>query len=348
VSVCSQREAASMRLGSPAVVTIGIRIWRHLPREGLNPLALLLRIPLMQFPNPAPACSSKRRRWLTLLGLAPLLQACSPLRLVNATVSTRTHSLLPDQLYGKAERQQADVYLPTQPAHGQAAPLAVFFYGGSWSRGQRRDYRFVGEALASRGIVTVVADYRLSPQVRYPAFLQDCALAVRWAIENAALWGASPRRVFAMGHSAGAYNAAMLALDPRWLGGQGLSPERLAGWVGLAGPYDFLPIGVPEVQRAFDWPHTPADSQPLFQVTSQPFARAPRGLLLAARRDTFVNPIRNTVALAQALRARGNWAEFTLYDGVSHATLIGAMALPLRGLAPVLHRVSQFLLQPTA
>lgn len=316
--------------------------------DGLNPMAVLLRITLMQSPYPAHESLNKRRRWLTLLGLIPLLQACSPLRLINATVSTRTHTRLSDQAYGKAERQQADVYLPTQSSQGQAAPLAVFFYGGSWSSGERSDYRFVGEALASRGIVTVVADYRLSPQVRYPVFLQDCALAVRWAMENASLWGVSPRRVFAVGHSAGAYNAAMLALDPRWLGGQGLSPERLAGWVGLAGPYDFLPIGVPAVQRAFDWPHTPADSQPLFHVTSQPFAEAPRSLLLAARSDTFVNPIRNTMALAQALRARGNSVDFTLYDRVSHTTLIGALALPLRGLAPVLHRVSQFLLQPFA
>ena len=315
----------------------------------LNPLASTLRTQCMQssFDGLDPLYK-KRRRLLALLGLAPLLQACSPLRLINASVPTRTHTVQRDLAYGSAERQQADVYLPSQPPEGQSAPLAVFFYGGSWSSGQRSDYRFVGEALASRGVVTVVADYRLSPQVRYPVFLQDCALSVRWAMEHASRWGASPDRVFAVGHSAGAYNAAMLALDPRWLGGEGLSPEQLAGWVGLAGPYDFLPIGVPEVQRAFDWPRTPADSQPLFHVTSQPFATAPRSLLLAARSDTLVNPIRNTVALAQALRARGNSVDFTLFDRVSHTTLIGAMALPLRGLVPVRDRVSRFLLQPPA
>ena len=283
---------------------------------------------------------------MALLGLAPWLQACSPLRLINATAPSRTHTVQQDLAYGDAERQRADVYLPLEPVDRQAAPLAVFFYGGSWSSGQRSDYRFVGEALASRGVVTVVADYRLSPQVRYPVFLHDCALAVRWAMAHASRWGASPRRVFVVGHSAGAYNAAMLALDPRWLGGEGLLPQQLAGWVGLAGPYDFLPIGVPDVQHAFDWPRTPADSQPLFQVTSQPFASAPPALLLAARNDTLVNPIRNTVALAQALRARGDTVDFTLFDRASHTTLIGAMALPLRGLVPVRDRVSQFLLQP--
>jgi acetyl esterase/lipase len=302
-----------------------------------------MTLPLHAHPHP-----NQRRRWLALLGLAPLLQACSPLRLINATVPSRTHTVLRDQAYGRDIRQQADVYLPAQPADGQGAPLAVFFYGGSWSSGERSDYRFVGEALASRGVVTVVADYRLSPQVRYPVFLQDGARAVRWAMDKASLWGASPERVFAVGHSAGAYNAAMLALDPRWLGAQGLSPQQLAGWVGLAGPYDFLPIGIPEVQQAFDWPRTPADSQPLFHVTSKPFATAPPALLLAARADTLVNPIRNTVSLAQALKARGTPVDYSLYDRVSHTSLIGAMALPLRGLAPVRDRVSRFVLQHTA
>ncbi len=282
----------------------------------------------------------RRRHWLTLLGLAPLLQACSPLRLINATVSSSTHTVKRDLPYGDAERQRADIYLPAPAVRG--APMAVFFYGGSWSSGSRADYRFVGEALASRGIVTVVADYRLSPEVRYPVFLEDCAQAVRWAGAQASAFGASRDRLFIVGHSAGAYNAAMLALDPRWLG-----REPIAGWVGLAGPYDFLPIGNPDVQVAFEWPNTPADSQPLFQATAHT-GGPPRALLLAARNDTLVNPQRNTLALAQVLQRQGTAVDVELFDRVSHTTLIGAMARPLRGLAPVLERVSGFLNQPTA
>jgi acetyl esterase/lipase len=287
----------------------------------------------------------RRRRWLTALGLLPLLQACSPLRLINATVAGDTHTVRRDQAYGSEARQQVDVYIPVGLASG--APIAVFFYGGSWSSGDRADYRFVGEALASRGIVTVVADYRLSPGVRYPVFLQDCALAVRWAADHAAAFGASPERLFLVGHSAGAYNAAMLALDPRWLAGAGLAPRQLAGWVGLAGPYDFLPIGNPEVRVAFEWPTTPADSQPLFHANTG-HAMPRRTLLLAAKSDTLVNPQRNTQALAQALQRRGAQVEVELFDRVSHSTLIGAMARPLRGLAPVLNRVSGFLNPPPA
>ena len=288
-----------------------------------------------------------RRRWLGLLGLlgvTPLLQACSPLRVINATVATDTHTVQPDQAYGPLPRQQLDVYRPAEAAPD--APLAVFFYGGSWSSGDRRDYRFVGEALASRGIVTVVADYRLSPEVSYPAFLEDCALAVKWAHDNAARLGASRQRLYTVGHSAGAYNAAMMALDPRWLSGVGLQPRTLAGWAGLAGPYDFLPIGLSDVKRAFNWPDTPPDTQPLFHVQAGPPAPSQRVLLLAARSDVLVNPERNTVAMARALQARGAPVEVELFDRVSHTTLIGAMARPLRGLAPVLDRLSGFLRAP--
>jgi acetyl esterase/lipase len=296
----------------------------------------------MHSPNPAPVPTPGRRRWLTLLGLAPLLQACSPLRLINATVPSNTHTVQRDEAYGSAARQRMDVYRPVGAAPD--APMAVFFYGGSWSSGERADYKFVGEALASRGIVTVIADYRLSPEVRYPVFLQDCALAVRWARDNAQRLGASPARLFVTGHSAGAYNAAMLALDPRWLSEVAMQPTELAGWAGLAGPYDFLPIGIPQVQRAFNWPDTPADSQPLFHASASTGLKH-RVLLLAAKSDTLVNPQRNTQAMAQALRQRGTTVELELFDRVSHTTLIGALAPPLRGLAPVLERFSAFLQQ---
>lgn len=308
----------------------------------LNPAGDGLRTHGMNSPHPAPSTTLARRRWLTLLGLAPLLQACSPFRLINATVPSNTHTVLRGEAYGNAERQRMDVYLPVDKTPD--APMAVFFYGGSWSSGERADYKFVGEALASRGIVTVVADYRLSPEVRYPVFLQDCALAVRWARDNARRLGASPSRLFVTGHSAGAYNAAMLALDARWLAEVNMRATELAGWAGLAGPYDFLPIVLPEVQLAFNWPDTPASSQPLFHAPAGTGLKH-RVLLLAARSDTAVNPQRNTLAMAQALQQRGTKVELELFDRLNHVTLIGAMAPPLRGLAPVLDRFSSFLLQ---
>jgi len=275
--------------------------------------------------------------------LPALLTACSAVDVLNATVPTDTYRSAADLAYGNHPRQKVDVYLPSQPLADKAlaaggAPMVVFFYGGSWSSGNRADYRFVGEALAAQGIVTVLADYRLSPEVRYPVFLQDSALAMRWAFDNAQKYAADPARIFVMGHSAGAYNAAMLALDKRWLGAVGLSPARLAGWIGLAGPYDFLPIGDRKTQVAFGWPNTPADSQALFHASS---ASAP-ALLLAPERDSLVNAQRSTVGMAQRLRSSGVRVESELFDTVSHITIVATMASVLRSRAPVLERVTDF------
>ncbi len=293
------------------------------------------------YPTHMPSHHPSPMRRAGILGLlaatvAPLLQACSPLRIINSLAPKDTHTRSADHAYGPLPRHKLDVYQPNPPVAN--APVVVFFYGGSWTFGDRADYLFAGEALASRGVVTIVADYRLSPEARYPAFLQDCALAVKWAADNAERHGGDPQRLFVMGHSAGGYNAAMMALDPRWLGAVGMRPTQLAGFIGVAGAYDFLPIGIPDVQVAFNWPNTPPDSQPLFHAAGA----APRTLLLAARNDVLVNAARNTEGLAKKLSQAGVPVQTEIFDGVSHTTIIGSLARPLRGLAPVLDRVTDF------
>jgi acetyl esterase/lipase len=271
--------------------------------------------------------------------------ACSPIRALNAVVSSDSYELA-TVAYGAGERRQLDVYTPrsseqtraerVRPANGW--PLVVFFYGGSWNQGERAEYRFVGEALAARGIVTVIPDYRLYPEVRYPEFLKDNAAAMAWALREAARLGADPKRVFVMGHSAGGYNAAMVALDRRWLGGEGIKTTQLAGWIGLAGPYDFLPIENPDAQPVFFHPNTPPESQPIRYVA----ASAPRTFLGAAPEDKLVNPERNTRQMAAKLQAAGVPVTVQLYPRTNHVTLIGAFAAPLRFLAPVLEDVVEF------
>lgn len=290
-------------------------------------------------------------RGALVLGLALVasaLAACSPIKVLNGLVSEKTFRLEGAVAYGSAPRQVLDVYRPlpaTAPAEG-ARPLVVFFYGGTWSSGDRASYKFVGEALASRGAVVVLPDYRLSPQHRYPVFVRDSALAVKWALDNAARLGADPGRVFVMGHSSGGYNAAMVALDARWLAEAGASPKQLAGWIGLAGPYDFLPIENPQARVAFNWPETPPDSQPI----AYPSPDSPRTLLMAATKDKSVNPVRNTQQMASKLRAAGTSVQALEFDNLSHMTLIGAVAGPLEWIGgPVLPPLLAFLgLPPNA
>lgn len=281
---------------------------------------------------------------LASLVLVGALTACSPVRTLNALLPAGTHTLTADVVYGPLPRQLLDVYRPTTAAPPGGWPVVVFFYGGSWNSGQRADYTFVGEALASRGLVALVADYRLYPAVRFPEFLRDCAAALAWGLGHAGELGGNASRVFVMGHSAGAYNAAMLALDARWLAATGHSPHELAGFIGLAGPYDFLPIINPDVQPVFFHPDYPSDTQALAFAS----AAAPRSFLAAPQTDSLVNPQRNTVGLAARLAAAGVPVTTVLYPWVNHLTLAGAFGRPLRWLAPVLDDVVSFVNAPAS
>jgi acetyl esterase/lipase len=151
--------------------------------------------------------------------------------------------------------------------------VAVFFYGGSWDSGRRQDYAWVGRALAAQGFLTIVPDYRLYPAVRYPGFVEDGALAVRWAADHARALGGDPGRIVLIGHSAGAYIAAMLALDDRWLEAAGVDPKAVRAFAGLSGPYDFLPLDGPVTQRTFgEFPTCRPPSRPPMPA---PTARPP-------------------------------------------------------------------------
>ncbi len=274
-----------------------------------------------------------------LLALAALLAACSPVGLVNELVPTDTYRLERDLPYGAHERQRLDVYAPTAAAG--PAPVVVFLYGGAWRTGSRGDYLFVGEALASRGFVAVVADYRLYPEVRFPDFLADSALAVRWARDNAARFGGDPERLFLMGHSAGAYNAAMLAFDGRYLGASGLDRAAVKGFIGLAGPYDFLPLTSRTLREVFGYPDTSPATQPITFVAPG----GPPVLLIVAARDGVVDP-GNSARLARRIRVAGGSVREVSYEQLDHRTLVGALAAPLRGLAPVLDEVAGFVARP--
>lgn len=247
-----------------------------------------------------------------------------------------------DLAYGSGERARFDVYAPRHP--GRHAPVAVFLYGGSWQSGDKGLYRFVGRSLASRGIVTVIPNYRVYPEVRYPAFLRDNALAVAFAKRHAADWGGDPSRLFLIGHSAGAYNAAMLALDRRWLGEVGLDPSRdVAGTVGLAGPYDFLPLRDSTLKVIFG----PEDQRPDTQPINHVDGRAAPMLLLAGERDGMVDPA-NSTRLGAAVRAHGGAVLVRFYPGLGHVGLLTSMSGLFRRRGGVLDQITSFVADPPA
>ncbi len=269
--------------------------------------------------------------------LAASLSACSTVGVLNAVeprfgvVTTR------DVIYQPGPRGGLDVYRPRQ-ADG-STPVVVFIYGGGWDEGAKSQYAFIGDALASKGFVTFIPDYRLYPDVRWPAFLQDNANAVRWVKDHAAEFGGDPRKLFLVGHSAGAYNVVMLSLDKRWLGAVGMEPRRdLRGVIGLAGPYDFLPLGTDELKAIFGPPDTRPATQPINYVDGE----GPPLFLATDDGDKVVNP-GNTTRLADKIRAHGGLVETKSYAGLNHALLLGVVAAPLRFLAPVLKDMTNFI-----
>ena len=263
--------------------------------------------------------------------------ACSPVQILNGLAPSR---LVADGLpYGEDERQKLDIYAP---AGAGPFPVLVFLYGGAWDSGNRAIYRFLGGAFASRGIVTVVPDYRLYPAVRFPAFLQDCAAAVRWVRDNIGRYGGAPGPFWLMGHSAGAYNAAMLGLDPAWLGQAGMARSDLRGVVGVSGPYDFVP-DTDELRDIFGPPEQYPRTQPINFVDGH----EPPMLLLTGTADTTVRP-GNTTRLAARIREKGGAVQDRFYPGIDHIEIIGAVGTPLHFLAPTLRDSLLFMGQDAA
>ncbi|VVE43863.1 alpha/beta hydrolase [Pandoraea anhela] len=277
-------------------------------------------------------------RILAALFVGILLSACTPVALVDALTPRETYRDIRDVAYGASERQRLDVYLPLPQGatHVGTMPVVVFIYGGSWQNGDRADYRFVGEALASRGFMVIVPDYRTYPEVTFPAFVDDAALAVRWARRHASEYGADPAQLFLMGHSAGAQIVALLATDATYLRANGLRRCDIAGVIGLAGPYDFLPLKSDVLRRIFPASIRPA-SQPIHFVTGD----EPPMFLGVADADGVVDP-GNTLRFAQRLQAAGNAVEVRHYP-VGHAMLIGAVSVPFRSAAPVLEDVVTYM-----
>lgn len=226
-----------------------------------------------------------------------------------------------DIAYGPDARQRLDIYVP----EGQGPfPVVLFVYGGSWDSGHKSDYGFVGRALASRGFVAAIADYRLVPQVRYPVFVDDVAAAIDWMNAHASEFGGDAQRLFAMGHSAGAYNVVQAVLRNNL-------EAKVKAMVALAGPFDFLPLDSPKSIAAFSGLPDLHETQPV----NGDLATAPPLLLLHGSADRTVR-IRNSRSLQAAWAKAGRPAELKIYEGVSHAGIMLALSTILRGRAPVL------------
>jgi acetyl esterase/lipase len=273
-----------------------------------------------------------------LAGIGAMLSAltgCAPVDLLNAVIPTGDLNITRDIAYGEKAKQRLDIYVPKKLAAN--APVIVFFYGGAWQTGDKREYLFAAQALASTGAIVVVPNYRTYPEVTFPAFLEDGAAATAWTMKNIARYGGNTKSVFLAGHSSGAYEAIMLMLDPAYLAKDGVDAQKLAGGIGISGPYDFLPLTRDDIKPIFEVVPDMAVTQPIHYARGD----APPLLLVTGDADTTVGPY-NTHNLTNKIRTLGGRVEDHYYPGVQHVGSVLALTSFFRGRAPVLADIAAF------
>lgn len=261
--------------------------------------------------------------------------------IVNGLAEFDDYAVVENIPYGPNKLNHLDIYIPPSPDTQSPLkmPVIVFFYGGCWGgcdTGLKEDYQFVAQALTSQGYIAVVADYRRYPEVRFPEIIDDARQATEWVKLNIEQYGGNANSIFLMGHSAGAHLAAMLTLDESYLSLQ--TRQAIRGFIGLAGPYDFLPFTEPYQYKVFAPQDAYPESQPINFVDG---AEAPL-LLLYGNDDTTVKP-RNIINLAAKVQQLGGKVKTRYYDDIDHIGILAALSIPLRSRTSVLDDINQFI-----
>jgi len=240
------------------------------------------------------------------------LAGCSPLYLVN-TISMGNDSItVSDERYGDELRHQLDIYVPERIVAG--SPVVVFFYGGSWKRGEKANYAFVGRTLSSKGFITVIPDYRLYPEVTFPAFVEDGAGVLAWVWEHLEQ---ARNGIVVMGHSAGAHIAALLALDKSYLEGTEQPFGIISGMIGLAGPYGFNPLKYRSTQPIFAAVESIEKTMPITFACSE----MPPLLLIHGLDDSIVIPENSRELKRRAYECAGD-VKYVELDDIGHFSIL--------------------------
>ncbi|MEP1421008.1 MAG: alpha/beta hydrolase [Erythrobacter sp.] len=225
-------------------------------------------------------------------------------------------------------------------------PVLLFVHGGSWNSGDPESYGFVGRAFVKQGFIVVLGGYRLGEAGKYPAMIEDTARAIAWTHEEIEQYGGDPQNIVIAGHSAGAYNVMMTALQDTWLARHSLSSNDIAGVVGLSGPYDFLPLDSESTIASFghvEEGKALSATQPINHVNSG----APAKLLIHGEKDTLVK-MRHSRALAGLAGDAGVDVGLELYPEMTHSDPLISIAAPWRERRDIVQKISDFVRQQTA
>ena len=271
--------------------------------------------------------------------MACLSSACSPVKVLNSLVPENGYELVSAIEYGTNARQKLDIYLPKAANKSVALKkVIIFYYGGNWDSGERADYKFAAEALVSQGYIVVIPDYRVYPEVLFPGVMADPVSAAKWVKANIKKYNGDANKVFLAGHSAGAHMAVMMVINPEYLAQASLKPKDFAGVIGLAGPYDFLPLKSDRLKEIFGAEGEQWKSQPINFVDGN----NPPLFLAVGMKDGTVWP-RNTYNLAKKIKEKKGLVEVHEFASYNHVDMVAKLAKPLRGNGELLKSVITFI-----
>ena len=282
-------------------------------------------------------------RYLAAL-IACLMSACTPIKVLNSLVPENGYSLVSALAYGTNARQKLDIYLPkaadqsTKLYSAKLKKVIIFYYGGNWDSGERANYKFVAEALVSHGYIVVIPDFRLYPEVLFPALMADPVTVAKWVKTHINQYGGDVNKVFLAGHSSGAHMAVMMSINPEYLAEASLKPNDFAGVIGLAGPYDFLPLKSDRLKTIFGVDAEQWKSQPINFVDG----KNPPLFLAVGLKDNTVWP-RNTYNLAQKIKQKNGLVEVHEFASYGHVDMVAKLAKPLRGDGELLKTITTFI-----
>lgn len=263
--------------------------------------------------------------------VALMMSACTggSLFVVNLPTHFSNVQVKRDIAYGPQPWQKLDIYGPADMVQGSSLPVIMFFHGGRWTFGQKEQYAFVANTFAKEGYIVIVPDYSKYPDVRFPAFVEEAALAVSWAYDHSVDYGGNPKSLNVVGHSSGAHIGALVATDPQYLAAYGKDRSIINAYAGLAGPYDFEPKEE-DLKELFG----PPDRYPLMQIPTFIDGKQSPMLLLHGAGDEIVG-YHNVENVQKKIQATGGDVEAILYPGIDHTEIVGALSWVLDKKAPV-------------
>lgn len=236
---------------------------------------------------------------------------------LNRLTPRQGYSVQENVPYGLRARHRLDLFRTQTPREHR--PLIVFVHGGAWMHGDKKDYRFIGEAFAKEGFDVAVINYHLAPEHIFPASIDDLSLALNYLNVHQLKYQISTEKVVLMGHSAGAFNVMSALYHPKPYEIQCRS--QITAIIGLAGPYHFDYKGDPICADAFDQNRPYQEVMPYYFVESNTV----KHYLLVAENDDVVG-LSNAVDLDRRLKEKGNYSQLWTVPRIGHISMIGSVS----------------------